>query len=100
MSASPIIIGLTLFFSATTLGVILYPIVKILPSRLEKRLYRNIDFHQQALASLASAIGTADAEQRSRLSRQYDYHRAALLNLKPDAVLPVPASGAPILAVS
>jgi hypothetical protein len=93
MSTSPIISGLMVFFSLTTVGVVIYPFIKILPSRLEKRSYRKIELHEQALTVLASAIAAnqGDPEQRARLSANYDYHRAALLTLKPNADAPARA---------
>lgn len=89
MSASPIISGLMLFFSATTVAVIAYPIVKLLPSWLERSVYRKIAMHRDAIAALDLAISrTSDAEQRARLQAQADFHRAALANLAPgDAML-------------
>lgn len=94
MSASPIISGLMLFFSATTVAVIAYPIVKLLPSWLERSVYRKAGLHRDAIAALDLAISrTGDAEQRARLQAQADFHRAALANLAPgDAMLAPPAA--------
>ena len=93
MSASPVISGLMLFFSATTVAVIAYPIIKLLPSWLERSVYRKIAAHRDAIAALDLAISrtTGDAEQRARLQVQADFHRAALANLAPgDAMLTSP----------
>jgi hypothetical protein len=94
MSASPIISGLMLFFSATTVAVIAYPIVKLLPSYLERSVYRKIAMHRDAIAALDIAIGrTTDAGQRGRLQAQADFHRDALARLAPgDAMLAPPAA--------
>lgn len=92
MSGAPIINGLMIFFSLTTVAVIAYPLVKLLPSWLERRVYRNIAFHRDAVAALGVAIDRAgtDAEQQARLQRQHDYHRAALAALAPDAAMVSP----------
>ena len=91
MSASPIISGLMLFFSATTVAVIAYPIVKLLPSRLEHSIYRKISLHRDAIAALDLAISrTADSAHRGRLQAQADFHRAALANLAPGDAMLVP----------
>ncbi len=94
MSASPIISGLMLFFSATTVAVIAYPIVKLLPSYLERSVYRKIASHRDAIAALDLAISrTGDAAHRARLQAQADFHRGALANLAPgDAMLTPPAA--------
>lgn len=95
MSASPIISGLMLFFSATTVAVIAYPIVKLLPSWLERSVSRKIAMHRDAIAALDLAISrtAADPEHRTRLQAQADYHRDALARLAPgDALLTAPAA--------
>jgi hypothetical protein len=89
MPADPIISGLMLFFSATTVAVIAYPIVKLLPSWLERSVYRKIDHHRDAIAALGLAIARCvDADHRLRLVAQQDWHRAALAALAPGEVLP------------
>lgn len=94
MSASPIISGLMLFFSATTVAVVAYPIIKLLPSWLERSVYRKISLHRDAITALDLAISrTADTDHRARLQAQVDFHRAALANLAPgDAMLVPPAA--------
>lgn len=90
MSASPIITGLMVFFSATTVAVIAYPIIKVLPSWLERSVFRKVGFHRDAIAALDLAISRNgdDPEQRARLTAQADYHRSALAALAPsDAML-------------
>jgi hypothetical protein len=81
-----------LFFSATTVAVIAYPIVKLLPSWLERSVYRKIASHRDAITALDLAISRmSDAEQRARLQAQADFQRAALANLAPgDAMLTPP----------
>ncbi len=88
MSGSPIITGLTVVFSIITLVVVMVPIVKVLPSRLEKRLYRQIAFHRDAAQSLSTAIARSqnDQEQQDRLAAQHEYHRSVLQRLTPSDV--------------
>jgi hypothetical protein len=93
MSASPIISGLMLFFSATTVAVTAYPIIKLLPSWLERSVYRKIATHRDAIAALDLAISRTigDVEHRARLQAQADFHRNALARLAPsDAMLAPP----------
>jgi hypothetical protein len=74
--------GLMIFFSVTTVAVILYPIIKLTPSWLERRLDRKISFHRDALVALESALAaTNDQAQSARLATQLDFHRAALASL-------------------
>jgi hypothetical protein len=92
MSASPIINGLMVFFSATTVAVIAYPIVKLLPSWLERSIYRKVAFHRDAIAALDLAISRNgdDPAQRARLVTQADFHRSALAALAPHDALIAP----------
>ena len=93
MSASPIISGLMVFFTATTVAVIVYPIVKLLPSWLERSVYRKAGFHRDAIAALDLAISRNgdDPAHRARLAAQADFHRGALAALAPhDALLAAP----------
>jgi len=93
MSASPIISGMMLFFSATTVAVIAYPIIKLLPSWLERSIYRKIAMHRDSIAALDLAISRndRDPEHRARLQAQADFHRNALARLAPgDAMLTPP----------
>lgn len=93
MSGSPIISGLMLFFSVTTVVVMAYPIVKLLPSWLERSIYRKAAFHRDAIAALDLAISrNADhPEHRARLVAQAEGHRAALAALAPHDALLAPA---------
>jgi hypothetical protein len=87
MSGSSIVNGLMIFFSATTVAVIAYPIIKLLPSWLERSVYRKIDHHRGAIAALGLAIDRADdAAHRARLVAQQDWNRAALAALAPHDV--------------
>ena len=90
MSASPIISGLMIFFTLTTIAVIAYPLVKVLPSWLERSVYRKIAFHRDAIAALdlAASRNADNPEHRARLMANADSHRAALAALAPrDAML-------------
>lgn len=94
MSGEPIINGLMIFFTLTTIAVIAYPIIKLLPSWLERRVYRTAAFHRDAIAALVLAIDRAhdDPEHHKRLVAQQDYHRGALATLAPgEASAPRPA---------
>ena len=86
MSGSPMINGLAVFFTITTVAVFLYPIIKLTPSWLERRVNRQIGFHRGAIAALGSAMAGTDNDHahRARLAAQHDYHRAALMALAPD----------------
>jgi hypothetical protein len=82
MTAATMINGLMIFFSVTTVGVILYPIFKLTPSWLERRLDRKIAFHRDAIVALEAALtATTDPAQTARLTEQRDFHRAALASL-------------------
>jgi hypothetical protein len=90
--SSPIITGLMIFFSVTTIGVVLYPLIKLTPSWLERSLNKKINFHRDAVVALANAVERThnDPVQRARLQAQHDYHRSALTALVPgEAVAPV-----------
>lgn len=82
MSAATMINGLMIFFSVTTVAVVLYPIFKLTPAWLERRLNRKIAFHQDAAVALEVAIAaTTDPAQLARLTAQRDFHRGALKDL-------------------
>lgn len=101
MAASPIITGMMVFFTATTVAVIAYPIIKLLPSWLERSVYRKIASHRDAIAALGIAIDRcSDAAHRGRLAAQRDWHRAALAKLAPGDVTAVPATPARIDAAA
>ena len=86
MSGSPIISGLMIVFSLTTLVVFLYPIIKLTPSWLERSLNKKIVFHRAAVEALGKAIVGAhnDPAQLARLTAQHDYHRASMQALVPN----------------
>lgn len=85
MPDSPIITGLMFFFSVTTVAVIAYPIVKLLPSWLERSVYSKIAYNRDAIAALdIAAARCTDPDHRGRLLAQARYHRAALVNLAPN----------------
>lgn len=77
--------GLAAFFTVTTIVVVLYPIIKLTPSWLERSLYRKIAFHRDAQAALETALSLAhnDPAQAARLKAQREYHLAALSTLAP-----------------
>jgi hypothetical protein len=82
MTAATMINGLMIFFSVTTVAVILYPLVKLTPSWLERRLNTKIKFHGDAIVALEAAIAASnDPAQSARLTAQRDFHRAALASL-------------------
>ena len=93
MSASPLINGMMIVFSITTVAVFLYPIFKLTPSWLDRRLSRQIAFHRAAAVEIGTAMSRAhnDAEQFDRLAAQHAYHRSALQALVPgEAVAEAP----------
>lgn len=93
MSGSPIITGLMVVFSITTVAVFLYPIIKLTPSWLERSLGKKVAFHRDAAVALGVAIERAhnDPEHRGRLQVQRDYHLASLTALVPgDAAIETP----------
>ena len=93
MSSSPIITGLRIFFSITTVVVVFYPVIKLAPLWFERSVYRRATLHRNAIAALGQAIDRVggDVEHRARLVAQRDYHRASLASLFPDdAALAVP----------
>jgi hypothetical protein len=98
MSGSSIITGLMVFFSLTTVGVVLYPVIKLTPSWLERRLGRKIDMHRASLLSLDAALAVPgqDAVQVARLAAQRDWHRAALQSLAADTLAPTVSGPLPI----
>lgn len=82
MTAATMINGLMIFFSVTTVAVFLYPIIKLTPSWLERRLNAKIRFHGEAIVVLEAALAaTNDPAQTARLTSQRDFHRAALASL-------------------
>jgi hypothetical protein len=97
MTAATMINGLMIFFSVTTVAVILYPIVKLTPSWLERRLDRKIAFHRDALVALDAALAaTTDPVQTARLTEQRDFHRAALASLAVSPAAPTVTGPLPV----
>ena len=98
MSGAPVISGMMLFFTLTTIGVIAYPLIKLTPSWLEGRVHRRIAFHRDAITALGFAIDRVghDSAQRDRLMAQHTWHRAALANLAPGEV---PVAAAPAASI-
>jgi len=89
MAAATLINGLMIFFSLTTVAVIIYPLIKLTPSWLERRLDRKIGFHRDAIVALDAAIAAgSDPVQTARLTEQRDFHRAALASLAVPQVAP------------
>jgi hypothetical protein len=87
MSGSNIPNILMVVFSITTIVVFFYPIVKLAPSWLERKMAKKIILHREASIVLAETIETtADVEQRARLQTQLEYHRAAIHTLVPGEV--------------
>lgn len=89
MTDSPMINVLSVFFTVTTVAVILYPIIKLAPSWLEGRVHKQVMFHRNAIEALDIALANTQAEpgQLLRLTTQRDYHRDALMTLAPDDTL-------------
>lgn len=85
MSGSLIINGLMIFFSVTTVAVLLYPIIRLTPSWLEGSLGKRIAFHRAAAGALEAAMKVAhdDRGQFDRLKAQHDFHRASLAMMAP-----------------
>jgi hypothetical protein len=82
MTAATLVNGMMIFFSLTTVAVFLYPLIKLTPSWLERRLNRKIAFHQDALLALDAALAaTSDPVQLARLTAQRDFHCGALKDL-------------------
>lgn len=83
MAAAALITGLTVFFSVTTLAVFAYPLVRLTPSWLERRLHRKAAAHGDALAALEMALAApvSDGTKLARLQAQRDFHAAALRSL-------------------
>jgi hypothetical protein len=98
MSGSSIINGLMVFFSLTTVAVFLYPLIKLTPSWLERRLGRKIEMHRASLAALdgALALPGQDVTHVARLTAQRDWHRAALQSLAADTPAPTVSGPLPI----
>lgn len=84
MSDSHIPNGLAVFFTITTLVVFFYPIIKLTPSWLERRMAKNIVLHRNAIIALdIAAAVTTDAGHRARLKAQREYHQAIIDSLMP-----------------
>jgi hypothetical protein len=71
-------------FTIITVAVILFPIIKLAPSRLARRMNGRVAFHREAIAALTTAIErTDDPEHRERLVSQLAYQRAAFAQIAP-----------------
>jgi hypothetical protein len=90
MSGFPIISGLMVVFSITTVAVFLLPLVKLAPSWLERSLYKKVDFHRRAADAIGTAMARAhnDPVHLDRLAKQHAYHRASLHALAPNEPIP------------
>jgi hypothetical protein len=76
--------GLAIFFTITTVVVFFYPIIKLTPSWLERRMAKNIARHRSAIIALDhAAAATSDAEHRARLEAQRDYRQGVINRLMP-----------------
>jgi hypothetical protein len=76
--------GLAVFFTITTLVVFFYPIIKLTPSWLERRMAKSIALHRSAIIVLDQAVAaTTDVEHRARLEAQRDHHRGIIDKLMP-----------------
>ncbi|KAB7645599.1 hypothetical protein [Polymorphobacter fuscus] len=102
MSGSLIINGLMIFFSLTTVAVVAYPLVKLLPSWLERSIYRKVAYHRDAIAALQVAIdrNQTDIEHRDRLLAQMAFHRRSLADLAPGDAADAPKTSARIDAAA
>jgi hypothetical protein len=92
MSGSPVVNGLMVVLSITTIAVFLYPIVKLAPSWRERALHKKIIFHRQATAALDAAMARTqnDPAEFDRLAAQHARHRAALNALAPGEAVAMP----------
>ena len=92
MTTASIPTVLTIVFSLLTLGVFLFPIIRLTPHWLERSVGKKVVLHSRAIAALDAAIEDAGntAEHRARLIEQRDFNVAALARLAPQ--------GAPSLA--
>ena len=75
---------MAIVFTVITLAVIMFPIIKLAPSRLARRMNGRVAFHREAIAALTTAIEhTDDPEHRERLASQLTYQRAAFAQIAP-----------------
>ncbi len=83
----PEISALALFFTCTTILVFAFPIARLAPFWLERRLGRSIRFHRRAAEALAIAMQRShnDPDHHARLAAQHAWHVAALQALAPEA---------------
>jgi hypothetical protein len=98
MPVSSITNGLTIFFSITTSVVLLYPLIKLVPSWLERRASKKAAFHRAALVAieLAMAHSGQDAAKGDRLTEQREFHRRALRSLSTGTTSPTVTGPLPI----
>ncbi len=85
MFDSPIL-TMALFFSVTTTLVFAFPLVKLAPFWLQRRLHRQLAHHRAAAEALALAMTRChnDPDQLARLTAQHDWHLAAIAALAPE----------------
>lgn len=78
--------GLALFFTCTTVLAFVFPLAKLLPFWLDRRLQGLVAFHRAAAATIAEALprNHNDPAHHARLAAQLAYHRAALAALAPE----------------
>lgn len=81
----PEISALALFFTCTTFLVLGFPIARLAPFWLERRIGRSIRFHRRAAEALAIAMQRShnDPDHHARLAAQHEWHVAALQALAP-----------------
>lgn len=98
MPVSVVINGLTIFFSITTVVVLLYPLMRLAPSWLERRASKKAAFHRTALEAIELALAQPgqDASSADGLTAQRDFHREALRSLAADAPAPTVTGPLPI----
>lgn len=98
MSGSTVIHGLMIFFSITTVGVLLYPLMKLAPCWQERRISNKVALHRTALEEIERKLAQAgqDALLVCRLMAQRDFHRQALQFLAREIPAPTVTGPLPI----
>ncbi|KPF74412.1 hypothetical protein IP88_07945 [alpha proteobacterium AAP81b] len=82
--------GLALFFTCTTVLAFVFPLAKLVPFWLDRRIQRQVAFHRAAAAAIAEAMprNHNDPAHYARLATQLAYHRGALAALAPERAAP------------
>lgn len=90
MSGFPVVNIMMLVFSITTAIVLLYPIVRLAPSWLERSVNRRIVFHRAAAEAIGAAMARShnDPAHLARLTEQHAFHVGALAALAPQPETP------------